>query len=187
MRPSHFFSDLLKSYLDELDDLETDSDGKRVLQRRLDEKRRELGALLPMVEFSPEMVAVIFHGAFEFQSPEVMQQIVQSEPGRDDFPLWDDVAGELAISDWARPLVDATRKTSGGDDFLVVTAALEFCRSRAAALAPAQPQPSGDDADTSSLDASERDDDYDADSAELGEGGDDWLAEQGFDTLDRSA
>lgn len=186
MRPSHFFSDLLKSYLDELDDLETDSDGKRVLQRRLDEKRRELGALLPMVGFSPEMVAVIYHGAFEFLSAEVMQQIVESEPGRDDFPLWDDVAAELVISDWARPLVDATRRASGGDDFLVVTAALEFCRSRAAALAPVQAQPSGSEADAG-REAGERDDDYDADAAELNEAGDDWLAEQGFDTLDRSA
>lgn len=185
MRPSHFFSDLLKRYLDEIDDLETDSDGKRVLQKRLNDKRREIDALLPMIEFSPEMVAVIFHGAFEFQSVDAMQSIVKSEPGADDFPLWDDVAADLVIIDWARPLVDAARTASGGDDFLVLSAALEFCRSRAAATVPAPASDAGTEA--AAHDASDRDDDYDAESPELSEAGDDWLAEQGFDTLDRSA
>lgn len=185
MRPSQFFSDLLRSYLDEIDDLETDSEGKRVLRKRLDEKRSELAALLPMITYSPEMVAVIFHGAFDFQSTETVQCIVQSEPGNDDFPHWHDVADDLVISDWARPLVDATLGAPGGDDFLVLSAALEFCRSRAATALPAA-EPSSAEAGRRGAADSDGDGDDD-DSPELSESGDDWLVEQGFDTVDRSA
>ena len=56
MKKSRYFSDLIKNYIDEIDDLVTDSEGKSVLQKRLNEKRREIDAILPMIEFSPEMV-----------------------------------------------------------------------------------------------------------------------------------
>ena len=79
MKISRYFSDLIKNYIDEVDDLVTDSGGRSVLQKRLDEKRREIDAILPMIEFSPEMVSVVFYGAFGFRSPEIMQQVVLSE------------------------------------------------------------------------------------------------------------
>jgi len=81
VKKSPYFSELIKNYIDEIDDLVTDSEGKSVLQKRLNEKRREIDAILPMIEFSPEMVAVAFYGAFDFNSAEIMQQVVLSEPG----------------------------------------------------------------------------------------------------------
>ena len=81
MRKSPYFSELINNYLVEIDDLVTDSEGRSVLQKRLNEKRREIDAILPMIEFSPEMVSVVFYGAFAFKSPEIMQQVVLSEPG----------------------------------------------------------------------------------------------------------
>lgn len=186
MRPSRYFSELIKSYFDEVDDLITDSDGKSVLQKRLNDKRREIDAILPMVEFSPEMVAVIFYGAFEFLSPEAMLGIVQSEPDDDDFPVWSDVATELTLKDWAEPLVEATLKAAGGDAFLVATAALEFWRTQGASAARASERLAEQQTDAENSDEQTDNDEYDSDPEELSETGNDWLAEQGFDTLDRS-
>ena len=69
MKKSNYFYELFKTYLDELDDLTMDSGGKKVLQKRLDEKRQQIDAILQMIEYSPEMVAVIFYGAFEYSFP----------------------------------------------------------------------------------------------------------------------
>ena len=66
MKKSRYFSDLDRSYGDEIDDLLTDSAGKSALQKRLNDKRREFDAILPMIAFSPEMVAVAFYAAFDF-------------------------------------------------------------------------------------------------------------------------
>ena len=41
VRKSPYFSDLINNYLVEIDDLVTDSEGRSVLQKRLNEKRRE--------------------------------------------------------------------------------------------------------------------------------------------------
>ena len=49
MKKSRYFSDLIKNYIEEVDDLVTDSEGKSVLQKRLNEKRREIDAILPMI------------------------------------------------------------------------------------------------------------------------------------------
>lgn len=188
MRPSHYFSELVKSYQDEVDDLVTDSDGKSVLQKRLNDKRREIDAILPMIDFSPEMVAVVFYGAFEFLSPETMLRIVHSEPDEADFPPWDEVVTDLNLQDWAKPLVESTLKAAGGDTFLVLTAALEFWRTRGASTASARER--AVEQQTDSDNADDGNDPMDSDaygSDELAEAGDDWLAEQGFDTLDRSA
>lgn len=188
MRPSYYFSELIKSYLDEVDDLVTDSDGKSVLQKRLNDKRREIDAILPMIGFSPEMVAVVFYGAFEFLLPETMQRIVQSEPDDDDFPGWDEVVTDLTLQDWAKPLVESTLKAAGGDTFLVLTAALEFWRTRGASLTPARERPAGQqtDSDPNTEDGNDPMDSDTYGSDDLTEAGDDWLAEQGFDTLDPS-
>lgn len=179
MKKSPYFSDLIKSYIDEVDDLVTDSEGKSMLQKRLNEKRREIDAILPMIEFSPEMVAVAFYGAFDFNSTDIMQQVVLSAPGDTAFFAWSELESELKVSAWARPLIESSLKVEGGDAFLVTTAALEFLRGKDSVSAPmreSEPEVEKEDGD-------EGDDENGMD--DLNEAGADWLAEQGFDPLDR--
>jgi len=179
VKKSRYFSDLIKNYIDEVDDLVTDSEGKSVLQKRLNEKRREIDAILPMIEFSPEMVSVVFYGAFDFRSPEIMQQVVLSEPSDATFFAWAELESELTVSAWAQPLIQSSLKVQGGDAFLVATAALEFLRSKDSVAAPMrESEPEVE---------KEGDDEGDGDdgSDDLNEAGADWLAEQGFDPLDR--
>ncbi len=179
MKKSRYFSDVFQNYTAEIDDLVTDSEGKSVLQKRLSEKRREMDAILPMIEFSPEMVSVVFYGAFGFKSLGAMQRIVLSEPGDTGFPEWAVLESELTVTEWAKPLIEASLKVQGGDVFLVTTAALEFLRSKDTFSAPA-PEPETDKDQND--EAEENDDDGMGD---LNEAGADWLAEQGFDPLDR--
>lgn len=181
MKKSRYFSELIKSYIDEVDDLVTDSDGKMVLQKRLNEKRREIDAILPMIEFSPEMVAVIFYGAFGFLAPEAMQRMMQTEPDDDDFPSWDEVVTDLTVADWAKPLIESTLKAQGGDLFLVSTAVLEFLRNKDSFVERA-PEPDPED---DKEPGSEAEDGDETGSDDLNEAGADWLSEQGFDPLDR--
>ena len=181
MKKSRYFSDLVKSYIAELDDLVTDSEGKSVLQKRLNEKRREIDAILPMIEFSPEMVSVVFYGAFGFRSPEIMQQVVLSEPGDTAFFSWSELESELTVSDWARPLIESSLKVEGGDAFLVATAALEFLRGKDSLSAPMRE--SEPEVETEKEGGDEDDDAEGTD--DLNEAGADWLTEQGFDPLDR--
>ena len=176
MKKSQYFSELARSYNDEVDDLVTDSAGKSVLQKRLDDKRREIDAILPMIEFSTEMVAVVFFDAFDFKSPAIMQQLVLSEPDDTDFIAWDELKEELTIAEWATPLVESSLKVRGGDAFLVITAALEYLRTRTSPDAP-ESEPVDED------DAGNDDDDYGTD--DLGEAGAGWLSEQGFETPDQ--
>ena len=178
MKKSPYFSELIKNYIDEVDDLVTDSEGKSVLQKRLNEKRREIDAILPMIAFSPEMVAVAFYGAFDFNSAEIMEQVVLSEPGDSAFFAWSELESELTVSSWAQPLIESSLKVNGGDAFLVTTAALEFMRGKDSVSAPMrESEPEAEQ---------EEDDDRDEDGMDdLNEVGADWLAEQGFDPLDR--
>ncbi|HEY9098635.1 MAG TPA: hypothetical protein VIN38_07185 [Thiobacillus sp.] len=181
MKSSRFFAERIKSYIAEVDDLITDSDGKMVLQKRLNDKRREIDAILPMIEFSPEMVSVVFYGAFDFLSVEAMQRIVLSEPEDDHFPNWKELATDLTIADWAHPLIESTLKVQGGDPFLVATATLEFLRGKGPFHEP-NPEP---EADQESRPHHEDDDGDEYGSDDLNESGADWLEEQGFDPLDR--
>ena len=175
MKKSRYFSELFKNYLAEIDDLVMDSEGKLVLQKRLSDKRREFAAILPMIEFSPEMVAVAFYGAFRFSSPEVMRSTVQCQPDDAEFLTWDDLRRELTVTDWALPLIESSLKTPDGDAFLVATAAVEFLRTN-------DTSDSSDSYDSASEDEDEGDD---GDSNDLGEAGAEWLSEQGFEQLDR--
>jgi len=76
MKLSRYFSDLRKAYEAELDDLTSDSEGKDVLKKRLAAKRSEIGFLVQMLAYSPEMVAVVFHRAFRFAKPAALQRLV---------------------------------------------------------------------------------------------------------------
>jgi len=176
LKKSNYFSELIKSYNDEIDDLVSDSAGHSVLQQRLNVKRHEIGAILPMIEYSTEMVAVIFYDAFDFKSPAIIQQIVLSEPDDAEFVTWDALKDELTIADWAEPLIDAALQVRGGDAFLVTAAALEFLRTRTSSF---EPEPEVVDEDD------QGNDDDDGDAGDLSEAGADWLSEQGFETLDR--
>ena len=179
MKKSRYFSELIRSYNDEIDDLFSDSEGKSVLQKRLNDKRREIDAILPMIEFSPEMVAVVFYGAFGFRSAEVMQQIVLSEPRRSSFLTWARLKKELTVADWAEPLIAATLKADGGDAFLVTTAALEFLRNKDTWVAPPP------EAEAEKERGEGRDEDDEDGEQDLSEAGADWLSEQGFEPLER--
>jgi hypothetical protein len=173
LKKSHYFTNLLRSYLDEIDDLVTDSEGKSVFQRRLKDKRQEMDAILAMIDYSPEMVAVVFYDAFSFPHAEAMQKLVQNEPEHAGFLAWTELEKSLTVSPWAEPLIAVTLNVQGGDAFLVTTAALEFLRTKDTFAAPAPGQ------------EAERDDDEAGDEDEaddLGDAGSDWLTEQGFDT-----
>ena len=183
MKKSRYFADLIRSYNDEVDDLLSDSEGKSVLQKRLNDKRGAFDAILPMIEYSPEMVAVVFYGAFSFKSAEIMQQLVLSEPGNVSFLPWVALKRELTIAAWAEPLIALTLKEGGGDDFLVSTAGLEFLRTKdtfSASMSKPKPDEEREEAQ------GERGDEDDEDGErDLREAGADWLAEQGFEPLER--
>lgn len=181
MKKSRYFSDLIKNYIDEVDDLVTDSAGKSVLQKRLNQKRQEIDAILPMIEFSPEMVSVVFYGAFGFRSPEIMQQVVLSEPGDATFFAWAELERELTVSAWAQPLIESSLKVEGGDAFLVATAALEFLRGKDSLAAPMRES----EPEVEKEDGGENEEGDEDEADDLNAAGADWLAEQGFDPLDR--
>lgn len=182
MNKSRYFANLIQSYNDEIDDLVTDSEGKSVLQKRLNDKRGAIETILPMIEFSPEMVSVVFYGAFGFPSSEVMRQLVLNEPDDAGFLAWSALEPELIIADWAEPLVKLSLKASGGDTFLVTTAGLEYLRTQGSTATSASGHLHEKEQGLHGDDGKEPGDDEDRD---LNEAGADWLAEQGFDPLDR--
>lgn len=183
MNKSRYFAELIQSYNDEIDDLVTDSEGKSVLQKRLNDKRDAIDTILPMIEFSPEMVSVVFYGAFGFMSSEVMQQLILNEPDDAGFLSWSALEPELTIADWAEPLIEQSLKAQGGDTFLVATAALEYLRTKGS-TAPSASRHDGEEERSGDADDGEETGGDDED-RNLNEAGADWLAEQGFDPLDR--
>jgi hypothetical protein len=188
MSISPFFHHLKGAYQAELNDLFSDSEGKDVLQRRLAERRKEIGFLLQMMELSPEMVAVIFHQGFEFKQAAVMDDVLSRES--DDLPDWASLSDAIGLNAVARDLSRVVLKEPKGAWFLTVAAALEYMYHRADA-APANDDAHDDDQDEehadnmnddmghNKADGSDAADERDAKSRE--EAGADWLAEQGFD------
>lgn len=180
MHKSHYFEELSASYSAEIDDLVSDSEGKSVLLARLKEKRRELDALLQMIEFAPEMVAPVFYDAFVFEkmSPSVSPIIaaIQCEPDDGDFPSWDSVASAVTVAAWAKPLIEKTLAAAGGEVFLVSAVAVEFLRLNDHGASSAQ----WADEQNEKEENEDRESDEEG-GGDLGESGADWLAEQGFD------
>ena len=78
-RPNEAHGTCRRSSREQLDDLSQDSEGKDVLKKRLADKRGEIEFLIKMMELSPEMVAVVFHQAFTFSSPAVMDDLMGFE------------------------------------------------------------------------------------------------------------
>jgi hypothetical protein len=174
MKLSRYFAELAASYDAEIQDLLNDSEGKSALKARLTEKRQALQSILPMLEFSPEMVVPVFYDAFTCTNSKAMASALISEPDDGEFPEWDDFSACLKIEAWALPMVDAVMAEPAGEVFMVTAACLEFVRQMDAGA----PAAADDDARRDN-----EDDDGDEDEQDLAEAGDDWLAEQGFDSF----
>ena len=178
MTISPFFTDLYSAYQAELDDLSQDSEGKDVLKKRLADKRGEIDFLVKMMELSPEMVAVVFHQAFAFKLPAVMDDLLSYEA--DELPEWSGLAADISIAPWAQALVDKVLAEPGGEWFLSVSAGLEYMAGKPAPhTAQADEAAKDEDDDELEGDAEER-----AEAKARKEAGDDWMVEQGFDRKD---
>ena len=185
MKLSRYFSDLRSAYDAELDDLTSDSEGKDVLKKRLAAKRSEIGFLVQMFAFSPEMVAVVFHQAFRFKRAASIERLVAL--GEHELPAWPELAGTVQLEPWADSLALKVLAEPGGATFLTVAACLEYLHTHRVGGDLGQDEDDGesdkdldDDADNLSADdareprsAEERD-----------EAGADWLADQGFERKD---
>lgn len=177
MRLSPFFEELKSAYDAELDDLTTDSAGHDVLAGRLQAKRSQLAQLLPMIESNPEMVAVAFHRAMHFNNLEVMRDLVAQEP--EDLPPWSMLLESVHLEPWAADLATVVLEDPNGEQFMVVTACLEYLHGRTGV----PPEPANARANEDLAEGEEGDDD--GDGIDLEEAGADWLSEQGFDRKDR--
>ncbi len=206
MSISPYFRNLRSAYFAELDDLTFDSDGVHILERRLVQRRKEMEFLVHMMEISPEMVAVVLHKGFRFNSLAVMDDVLSREP--DALPEWDSLAECIELAPWTAPLVAIVQKQAMGDWFLTVAAALEYMYHRPEHAHTAGSREADDheedhehagadhrDSGLSEADghshSSKRavahaDDDHgdDADERSLDEAGADWMAEHGFDRKD---
>jgi hypothetical protein len=187
MTISPYFRNLRTAYFAEIDDLMSDSEGKHVLAQRLAQRRKEINFLIHMLQISPEMVAVVFHKAFKFKSPAVMDNVLSYEP--EDLPEWDSLADTIEVAPNARELVQTIRKQPMGDWFLTVAAALEYMYNMPDTKGSARGD-SRDDVDEDDEDDTDnvRDlDDLDEEEKEARaaeEAGADWMVEQGFDRKD---
>jgi hypothetical protein len=186
MHISPFFHALRTAYSAELEDMRCDSEGLVVLDRRLAQRRGEMGFLLNMLESSPEMVAVVLHKAFHFTSVAAMEQLLTQEP--EDLCDWDTLSGTVEIADWAASMVRTIRQQPAGDWFLSVAAALEYMEG-AHHRRDAEASGDGDDAGPGDRDGEgddglrplSADDADDTDARTREEAAADWMAEQGFE------
>ncbi|MCD6026168.1 MAG: hypothetical protein K0R08_687 [Solimicrobium sp.] len=192
---SRYFTNLTSSYNAELDDLRTDSEGKNVLKARLAQKREQIPQLLMMLEFSPEMVAVAFHGAFFFKNSLAIESLITKEASK--FPSWATLQKAIVIEPWAEKLVNTILEDPNGETFLITTVGLEYLnrcsQSRSAHPTSGQQDDQqnewddeGSATDNDDSDASLNSDEQATEEGEsteydLEKAGADWLAEQGFD------
>ena len=116
------------------------------------------------------MVVPAFHGGFKFAPNEVLDAMVSKAPG--EFPDWATLASTLEMTPWAEALAERALLCEGGEQFMLIAAALEYMLAR-----PGAAEAVGHD------DALEDPDDAD-DSEDLREAGEDWLGDQGFDRRD---
>jgi len=193
MNITPFFRDLRNSYQAEIDDMTYDSEGQDVLRQRLAQRRKEMDFLVHMMEPSPEMVAVVFHQAFRFKHPAVMEHLLTQHS--DELPAWDALTDAVELAPWAQQLAEVALKQPTGDWFLTVSAGLEYMYHRHDSTLAAESQEDdgdGEDADDDHhhLDGGgdDRPDPVDSDDARDAkareEAGADWMVAQGFDRKD---
>jgi hypothetical protein len=175
MKLSPYFKELSKSYAYEIEDLTYDSGGSNVLKSRLKVKRDQFTDLLPMIEFEPVMVAPAFHGAFSFRDKALLEKLVAAKPGS--FPAWRTLAATIKMESWADNLAHKALKSQGGEQFMLIAAGLEYILSGlGAAAASGEAEPAAAPAENK-----ERELDSDDAGEDLGEAGEDYLSDQGFD------
>jgi hypothetical protein len=184
MSISPFFQELRSAYQAELDDLNSDSEGHYILDKRLAEKRKELDFLLQMMDLSPEMVAVVLHQAFEFHEPELMAHFITRDA--DDLLSWDALSEGVRIAPWAQPIVDKILAEPVGAWFMTVAAALEYMHGtpmRAGLHGGAQSNDADADEDLQNVERGDQaEDDEEREVREREEAGNAWMVEQGFDS-----
>ena len=184
MSISPFFQELRSAYQAELDDLNSDSEGHYILDKRLAEKRQQLDFLLQMMDLNPEMVAVVLHQAFEFHEPELMAHFITRDA--DDLLSWEALSQGVRIAPWAQAMVNQILAEPVGAWFMTVAAALEYMHGtpmRAGWSADAQSNDADADEDLENVergDHSEQDEEREA--REREEAGNAWMVEQGFDS-----
>ena len=162
MKISRYFTDLMATYVAEVEDLKTDSNGDDVLNARLKEKRSQIADLLPMISTNPEMLAVIFHKSIKIIDPAKINSYLDKEPAK--FPLWNTIVPSVSFASWASSLVEKLKSESGGEQFLLTTVMLEHLY----ALYEIS------ESKFEEIDSSDE-------SEDLAEAGGEWLSEQGFD------
>ena len=176
MKLSRFFSDLSSSYGYEIEDLTYDSAGDNVLAARLKVKRDQFAELMPMSGFDPVMVAPAFRGGFRFGAKAVFEQLISAQP--DDFPAWETVANAIELEPWAGKLAQLALASPEGEQFMLIAAGLEYLFSGPGAAAIGQAEPAAEaEEQGESKDAAADEDPGD----DLGEAGEDYLSDQGFD------
>jgi len=180
MSISPFFQELRSAYQAELDDLNSDSEGHYILDKRLAEKRQELDFLLQMMDLNPEMVAVVLHQAFEFTEPELMDHFITLDA--EDLLSWETLSEGVRIAPWAQTMVDQILAEPVGAWFMSVAAALEYMHGTPMRRGAASSEADADE-DLENVergDHSEQDEEREA--REREEAGNAWMVEQGFDS-----
>ena len=190
MNLSSYFRDLNQAYQAELDDLASDSEGRDVLRRRLQDKRSEIGFLVQMIDISPEMVAVVFHQAFRFRGAAATFEPVFRLRDSFELPDWHSLASAVALEPWTEPLAETVLCQPGGEQFLTLAAALEYLQqhgqgasqSASGADSAEDDEDSGEDNHDDEHDEMSADDARDPQTAQSREeAGDGWLSDVGFE------
>ena len=194
MTTSSYFHNLRSVYQAELDDLRTDSEGNNVLAKRLAEKRKELGFLLQMMTLSPEMLAVVLHQAFRFNSAAAMDHLVAQ--GEGDLPEWNSISGTIDVASWAQGIVQKILNDPMGEWFMTIAAALEYMHHKPLTAGERAQAADGDEDEDGDKDRdevrnerhddnhTEDHDDEEAAARAREEAGNDWMEQQGFDRKD---
>ena len=162
MRISRYFTDLMATYIADINDLKTDSSGEDVLTDRLKDKRSQIPDLMPMIITNPEMMAVIFHQSMVIKQPKIIMAYIDKEPAM--FPAWDDISSGVQFQPWASGIIDKIKDEAGGEQFLLTTVMLEHLYALYEASEDAIEEMEDDEPD------------------DLAESGGGWLSEHGFDS-----
>ena len=183
MKLSRYFRAHSESYQAEIDDLTSDSEGHNVLNKRLEEKRRQIDFLVMMMDESPEMLASAFHRGFSFSHAATMVKLIGMEP--DAFPAWSTLGNAIQLAPWAKKLSERVLAEPTGARFLTVTACLEYLYVHGDGTAPVPAEPSSQDDQREDGDNGGEDEDGNrdeiGDDRDLDEAGGDWMEQQGFD------
>lgn len=184
MNLSLYFEDLTKAYRAEIEDLQSDSDGKNVLAVRLSQKRAQFKMLMSMIEFAPEMVAPAFHGGISFRNPHAMVLLSFAEP--EEFPSWESLLPAVQLEAWAEKLVAIALLETGGERFLITMLCLEFLHEKQGDRDPMRDDSSEEEEEEhrTEEDGDGERDRSDDELPDLDQAGIEWMSDQGFDRRD---